>query len=282
MSLTGERKKMNLPQYTIKDLLFSGVHFGHHPRKWNPKMASYIFGVRSGIHIIDLEKTAPMLYQALHAIYDVVVNGGRVLLVGTKRQAGDSVKESALKCAQYYVNHRWLGGMLTNWKTVFNSIRRMKSLQEQMALPTLQLTKKERLKLENDYAKLERNLGGIKDMGGVPDILFVIDIVKEKTAVQEAKKLGIPVVGIVDTNADPEEVDYPIPGNDDASRAIEFYCQLVANTVLEALKHQVAKAGVDFGASEDIAETFGMMSAEGADVAVPEEVGSAEPTSAQN
>lgn len=273
---------MNLPQYTIKDLLFSGVHFGHHPRKWNPKMASYIFGVRSGIHIIDLEKTAPMLYQALHAIYDVVVNGGRVLLVGTKGQAGDSVKESALKCAQYYVNHRWLGGMLTNWKTVFNSIRRMKSLQEQMALPTLQLTKKERLKLENDYAKLERNLGGIKDMGGVPDILFVIDIVKEKTAVQEAKKLGIPVVGIVDTNADPEEVDYPIPGNDDASRAIEFYCQLVANTVLEALKHQVAKAGVDFGASEDIAETFGMMSAEGADVAVPEEVGSAEPTSAQN
>lgn len=247
---------MNLPQYTIKDMLLAGVHFGHHPRKWNPKMSPYIFGVRSGIHILDLEKSAPLLYQGLQAIYDTVSNGGRVLFVGTKRQAGDFTKSAASKCAQYYVNHRWLGGMLTNWKTVFNSIRRMKHIQEQLSLPTLQLTKKERLKLENDFKKLERNLGGIKDMGGTPDILFVIDIIKEKTAIQEARKLGIPVVGIVDTNADPDEVDYPIPGNDDASRAIEFYCHLVSATILEALKRQVARAGVDMGASEALEESF--------------------------
>lgn len=249
---------MNIPQYTIKDMLLAGVHFGHHPRKWNPKMAPYIFGVRSGIHIVDLEKSAPLLYQGLQAIADTVSNGGRVLFVGTKRQAGDFVKEAASKCAQYYVNHRWLGGMMTNWKTVFNSIRRMKSIQEQLALPTLQLTKKERLKLENEYVKLERNLGGIKDMGGVPDILFVIDVIKEKTAIQEARKLGIPVVGIVDTNADPDDVDYPIPGNDDASRAIEFYCHLVSSTVLESLRHQVARAGVDVGASESFGEELEM------------------------
>lgn len=243
---------MNIPQYTVKDMLFAGVHFGHHPRKWNPKMAPYIFGVRSGIHIIDLEKSAPLLYQGLQAIYDTVTNGGRVLLVGTKRQAGDFVKDAAGKCAQYYVNHRWLGGMLTNWKTVSNSIKRMKNLHEQMSLPTLQLTKKERLKLENEYAKLERNLGGIKDMGGLPDLVFVIDVIKEKTAIQEAKKLGIPVVGIIDTNADPDEVDYPIPGNDDASRSIEFYCHLISSTVLEALKHQVARVGMDVGAAAEL------------------------------
>lgn len=243
---------MNIPQFTIKDLLSAGVHFGHQPRKWNPKMSPYIFGTRSGIHILNLEKSAPMLFNALRFIHDTVAKGGRVLFVGTKRQASEVVAETAKRCAQYYVNHRWLGGMLTNWKTVSQSIRRLNFVNEQLALPTLQLTKKETLKLQLEAEKLERNLGGIMEMNGSPDVLFVIDIVKEHTAIQEARKLGIPVVAIVDTNADPNVVDFPIPGNDDATRAIELYCRLVGDTVLEGLKQQISASGADIGEQADL------------------------------
>lgn len=245
---------MSLPTFSMRQLLEAGIHFGHNPRRWNPKMQQYLFGVRNGIHIINLEHTVPMLYAAMEAIRDTAANGGRVLFVGTKRQASDIIAESARKCGQYYVNHRWLGGMLTNWKTVSNSIKRLNELQKLLETQNTVLIKKEQLTLERQINKLERALGGIKEMGGVPDILFVIDTVREMTAIKEAKKLGIPVVAVIDSNSDPDCIDYPIPGNDDAMRSIELYCHLISGSVLEGLQSQMLAAGVDIGASAHLSD----------------------------
>jgi len=241
---------MAMPDFSMRQLLEAGVHFGHHTRRWNPKMRQYIFGVRNGVHIIDLQQTVPRLDQALKAMRDIVANGGRVLFVGTKRSAADKVATSAKRCGQYYVNHRWLGGMMTNWKTISGSIKRLRELEELLGKEDTGLTKKETLMAQREYDKLELSLGGIKDMGGQPDALFVIDTNKEDISIQEANKLGIPVFAILDTNSDPEGVDYPIPGNDDALRAIELYCDLFADTVLDGLQAELASSGVDAGAAE--------------------------------
>lgn len=246
---------MALPEFTMRQLLEAGVHFGHHTRRWNPKMREYIFGVRNGVHIIDLQQTTPMLGEAVKSLRDIVANGGRVLFVGTKRQARGKIAESAKRCGQFYVNHRWLGGMLTNWKTISKSINRLRELEtilgndEQQAVRT----KKELLMLSREHEKLELSLGGIKDMGGKPDAVFIIDVNMEDIAVQEANKLGIPVFAVVDTNADPKGVDYIIPGNDDALRAIEFYCDLMADTVLDGLQAELASSPkADPGEAEEV------------------------------
>jgi small subunit ribosomal protein S2 len=251
---TGNRKTMAIPTYSMRQLLEAGVHFGHHTRRWNPKMAPYIFGVRNGIHIIDLEQTEPMLHQGLQAIRDVVAGGGRVLLVGTKRQAQEPIAEAAKRCGQYYVNYRWLGGMLTNFKTISQSIRRLRELEERITQEQTGLTKRELLELTRGRDKLERALGGIKEMGGLPDILFVIDTNKEAIAVREANTLRIPVVAILDSNSAPDGIAYPIPGNDDAMRAIHLYCELVSGAVLDGLQAELAASGVDIGARADLAE----------------------------
>jgi small subunit ribosomal protein S2 len=247
-------KTMAIPTFTMRQLLEAGVHFGHHTRRWNPKMAPYIFGVRNGIHIIDLEQTDPMLHQGLQAIRDVVAGGGRVLLVGTKRQAQEPVAEAAKRCGQYFVNYRWLGGMLTNFKTISQSIKRLRELEERISQDQTGLTKRELLELTRDRDKLERALGGIKEMGGLPDILFVIDTNKEAIAVAEANTLRIPVVAILDSNSSPDGIAYPIPGNDDAMRAIHLYCDLVSGAVLDGLQAELAASGVDIGARADIAQ----------------------------
>lgn len=239
--------------FSMQQLLEAGVHYGHITRKWNPKMAPYIFGKRNGIHIIDLEQTVPMLENALNVIKDVVSNYGRVLFVGTKTQAADKVKESATKCGQYYVNHRWLGGMLTNWKTINQSIKRLKALEEKIEKP-VGLTKKEVLQLQREHEKLELALGGIREMGGLPDLIIIIDTIRESIAISEAKKLGIPVVAVVDSNSCPDDVTYPIPGNDDATKAIELYCDLFSAAILEGLQKGLEKSGVDLGASETVVE----------------------------
>ena len=240
--------------FSMQQLLEAGVHYGHVTRKWNPKMAQYIFGKRNGIHIMDLEQTVPMLENALNVIKDVVSNYGRVLFVGTKTQAADKIKESAQKCGQYYVNHRWLGGMLTNWKTINQSIKRLKALEEKIEKP-VGLTKKEVLQLQREHEKLELALGGIREMGGLPDLIIVIDTIRESIAISEAKKLGIPVVAVVDSNSCPDDVTYPIPGNDDATKAIELYCDLFSAAILEGLQKGLEKSGVDLGASENIVES---------------------------
>jgi len=241
---------MALPTFTMRQLLEAGVHFGHHTRRWNPKMAPYIFGVRNGIHIIDLQQSVPMLDRGMQAVRDVVAGGGRVLFVGTKRAAAEQIAEAAKKCGQYFVNHRWLGGMLTNWKTISHSIKRLREIEEKMASGALQgLTKKEQLTLDRERIKLDRALGGIKEMGGLPDILFVIDTNKEALAVLEAKTLGIPVVAILDSNSSPDGVTFPIPGNDDAQRAIHTYCTLIAGAVLDGIQAEMARTGGDVGAS---------------------------------
>ncbi|MGH1350349.1 MAG: 30S ribosomal protein S2 [Methyloligellaceae bacterium] len=242
---------MALPNFNMRQLLEAGVHFGHQTHRWNPKMGRYIFGARNNIHIIDLAQTVPLLHQALVLVSDVVAKGGRVLFVGTKRQASDTVAESARSCAQYFVNHRWLGGTLTNWKTISNSIKRLRSLEETLASDAQGLTKKERLKMTLDRDKLELSLGGIKDMGGVPDLLFVIDTNKESIAVAEAHKLHIPVIGVIDSNSDPDGVTIPVPGNDDAGRAISLYCDLVARAAIDGIERSQVGAGVDLGASEN-------------------------------
>jgi small subunit ribosomal protein S2 len=239
---------MAVPSYTMRQLLEAGVHFGHHTRRWNPKMSPYIFGVRNGVHIIDLEQTVPLLHQGLQAIRDVVAGGGRALFVGTKRQAQEPIAESAKRCGQYFVNYRWLGGMLTNFKTISQSIRRLRELQERIEQDQSGLTKRELLELTRDSDKLERALGGIKEMGGLPDILFVIDTNKEAIAVREANTLRIPVVAILDSNSSPDGIAYPIPGNDDAMRAIHLYCDLVSGAVLDGLQAEMAASGVDVGA----------------------------------
>ncbi|MDZ3838739.1 MAG: 30S ribosomal protein S2 [Rhodospirillales bacterium] len=246
---------MALPTFTMRQLLESGVHFGHSTRRWNPRMEPYLFGVRNGIHIIDLEQTSPLLYQALNAMRDVVAAGGRVLFVGTKRQAGEKVAESARRCGQYFVNHRWLGGMMTNWRTISLSIKRLRDLETRLGgEENVGLTKKELLRLTRERDKLERALGGIKDMGGLPDILFVIDTNRESIAVAEAKKLNIPVVAVIDSNSDPRGIDFPIPGNDDALRAISLYCDLVVDAVLDGIQAEMSAAGVDLGGLEEPTE----------------------------
>jgi small subunit ribosomal protein S2 len=241
---------MAIPDFTMRQLLEAGVHFGHQTRRWNPRMAPYLFGARNGVHIIDLTQTVPMMHQALVATRDVAASGGRILFVGTKRQAQEPVTRSATRSGQYYVNHRWLGGMLTNWKTISNSIRRLRELEGRLAEGTVGLTKKETLQLTRERDKLERALGGIKDMGGLPDLIFVIDTNKESIAVAEAKTLNIPVVAVLDSNSDPEGISYPIPGNDDASRAINLYCDLMVGAVLDGLQAEMAATGTDIGAFE--------------------------------
>ena len=242
---------MAVPTFSMRQLLESGVHFGHSTRRWNPKMAPYLYGVRNGTHIIDLEQTVPLLHRGLAAVRDVVAGGGRVLLVGTKRQASEKVADAAKRCGQYYVNHRWLGGMMTNWRTISNSIKRLRELDGRLGESTQGLTKKETLNLTRERDKLERALGGIKEMGGLPDILFVIDTNKEAIAVAEANKLNIPVVAVLDSNSDPHGINFPIPGNDDALRAISLYCDLVVDTVLAGIQQEMVAAGVDIGASEE-------------------------------
>jgi small subunit ribosomal protein S2 len=249
---------MALPDYSLRQLLEAGAHFGHRTQRWNPKMASYIFGVRNDIHIIDLTQTVPLLHQALLAMRDVVAGGGRVLFVGTKRQATEPVSAAAKRCAQYYVNHRWLGGTLTNWQTISHSIKRLRTVEETLtSAHTSGLTKKELLQLMRERDKLERALGGIKDMGGLPSLLFVIDTNKESIAVAEAKKLGIPVAAILDSNSDPDNITFPIPGNDDASRAIALYCDLAARAVIDGLSEGQAATGADMGAAETVIHDVG-------------------------
>ncbi|MCO8144366.1 30S ribosomal protein S2 [Rhodovulum tesquicola] len=242
---------MALPDFSMRQLLEAGVHFGHQTQRWNPRMAEYIYGDRNGIHIIDLTQTVPMLDAALNVIRETVAKGGRILFVGTKRQAQKPVADAAERCAQYYMNHRWLGGTLTNWKTVSQSIKRLNEIDEQMAMGAEGLTKKERLGMEREQAKLQASLGGIREMGGLPDLLFIIDVNKEDLAILEARKLGIPVVAVVDTNCSPNGVDYVIPGNDDAARAIQLYCDLAARAALDGMSAQMDAAGVDIGALDE-------------------------------
>jgi small subunit ribosomal protein S2 len=248
---TGKEMDMALPDFSMRQLLEAGVHYGHQTARWNPRMAEYIYGDRNGIHIVDLTQTVPMLDAALKVIRDTVAKGGRILFVGTKRQAQKSIAEAAEKSAQFYMNHRWLGGTLTNWKTVSQSIARLKHIDEIMQNGAEGLTKKERLGMEREQAKLQASLGGIREMGGVPDLLFVIDVNKEDLAILEAQKLGIPVVAVVDTNCSPKGVDYVIPGNDDAARAIALYCDLVSRAALDGMTAQMGAAGVDLGALID-------------------------------
>lgn len=242
---------MATPDFSLRQLLEAGVHFGHQTKRWNPKMEPYLYGSKNGIHIIDLTQTVPMLDRALEMVKETTSRGGRVLFVGTKRQAQKPIAEAADKCAQYYMNHRWLGGTLTNWKTVSNSINRLKQIDSAMEEGTDGLTKKERLGMERDQSKLQASLGGIREMGGTPEVLFVIDVNKEDLAVAEANKLGIPVVAVVDSNCSPDGIDYPIPGNDDASRAISFYCDLIARAALAGMSAQLGDSGVDLGESDE-------------------------------
>jgi small subunit ribosomal protein S2 len=241
---------MSLPDFTMRSLLDAGAHFGHQSHRWNPKMEPYIFGARNNIHIIDLAQTVPLLHQALKAVSDTVARGGRVLFVGTKRQAQDAIKEAAHKSAQYYINSRWLGGMLTNWKTISASIQRLRKVEDLLGGGAIGLTKKERLMMSRERDKLEKALGGIKEMGGVPDLIFVIDTNKEQLAIKEAARLHIPVAAILDTNSDPDGITFPIPGNDDAGRAITLYCDLVARAALDGIARGQGANGVDFGEAE--------------------------------
>jgi small subunit ribosomal protein S2 len=238
---------MALPNFSMRQLLEAGVHFGHTTRRWDPRMAPYIFGERNGVHIIDLEQTVPLLHQALVAARDVASSGGRVLFVGTKRQASEKVAEAATRCGQYYVNHRWLGGMLTNWKTISQSIKRLKELDTKLQGEVQGLTKKEQLNMQRERDKLDRALGGIKEMGGLPDLVFIIDTDKEHLAVAEAGRLNIPTIGILDSNANPSGISFPVPGNDDAVRAIGMYCDLLADAVLDGISAEMARSGADLG-----------------------------------
>jgi len=242
---------MALPDFSMRQLLEAGVHFGHQTHRWNPKMNTYIFGERNNVHIIDLAQTVPLLSRALQVVSDTVAGGGRVLFVGTKRQASEIIADAAKRSAQYYVNARWLGGMLTNWKTISNSIQRLRKLDEMLASEQSGFTKKERLNLDRERDKLERALGGIRDMGGTPDLMFIVDTNKESIAIQEAKRLGIPVVAIIDSNCDPDPIDYPIPGNDDASRAIALYCDLISKACIDGIARQQGASGIDVGAASE-------------------------------
>ena len=267
---------MALPEFTMRQLLEAGVHFGHQTRRWNPKMRPYLFGARNGVHVIDLEQTVPLLHQALVALRDVAAGGGRILFVGTKRQASRPIAETAKRCGQYYVNHRWLGGMLTNWKAISGSIKTLADLEATLADEAAGLTKKEMLQLVRRRNKLDLALGGIRDMGGVPDVLVVIDTNKEDIAILEARKLGIPVVAIIDSNCDPDLITHPIPGNDDAIRAINLYCDLFARAVIDGLQEELAASGADIGAAEEgLAEDLPPVDAE-----APADAPAGEPTDA--
>jgi small subunit ribosomal protein S2 len=243
---------MALPDFSMRQLLEAGVHFGHQTHRWNPKMGTFIYGARNNIHIIDLAQTVPMLFRALQQVSDTVAKGGRILFVGTKRQASEAVADAARRSAQYYVNSRWLGGTLTNWKTISKSIERMRNLDQMLEEGAQGLTKKERLSLTREREKLTRSLGGIRDMGGVPDLLFVIDTNKEAIAIAEAKRLNIPVAAVVDTNSDPDGITLPIPGNDDAGRAVALYCELVARAAIDGISRAQGEKGIDVGASEEV------------------------------
>jgi small subunit ribosomal protein S2 len=242
---------MALPDFTMRQLLEAGVHFGHQTHRWNPKMRNYIYGSRNGIHIIDLSQTVPLLHQALVAVADTVAKGGRVLFVGTKRSAAEQVADAAKRSAQYYVNSRWLGGTLTNWKTISHSIKTLRTTDETLSKENSGLTKRELLELTRTKEKLDKALGGIKDMGGTPDLLFVIDTNKEQIAIKEANRLGIPVIAVIDTNSDPAGVTYPIPGNDDAGRAVALYCDLISRACIEGISLAQTGSGVDIGAAEE-------------------------------
>ncbi len=245
---------MDLPSFSMRELIDAGVHFGHKTKRWNPRMAPFIYGTRNDIHIIDLQQTVPMLHRALSAVRATVSKNGRILFVGTKRQASEEIAAAAKRCGQYYVDNRWLGGMLTNWSTIQNSIRQLRKYEELLADPHSGLTKKEILNTQRYRDKLERSLGGIRDMGGKPDLLFIIDTNREELAVKEAQKLGIPIVAIIDTNCSTDGIDFPIPGNDDATRAIKLYCKLISDAALSGLQQSLGGKDVDFGASEDAAE----------------------------
>ncbi|MBQ7413364.1 MAG: 30S ribosomal protein S2 [Alphaproteobacteria bacterium] len=254
---------MTLPTISMRQLIEAGVHFGHNARRWNPKMGQYIYGTREGVHVMDLTQTVPMMYRALEAIRDVAAKGGKVLFVGTKPQAQEAVEAAAKRCGQFYVNHRWLGGMLTNWKTISSSIKRLKEIDSKIEKGELNgFTKKEKLNMEREREKLFASLGGIQDMNGRPDIIFVIDVPKEELAIAEAKKLGIPVVAICDSNANPDGITYPIPGNDDALRAINLYCDLVSGAVLDGIQAELKAAGVDVGAAAEVAAEVSEVKAE--------------------
>jgi small subunit ribosomal protein S2 len=242
---------MASPKFTMRELMEAGVHFGHKTKRWNPKMAPFLFGIRNDLHIIDLNQTVPMLQRALQTVHDIVSQNGRVLFVGTKRQAQDIVAEQAKRCGQHYVNHRWLGGMLTNWKTIHNSIKRMREIEEKLEQEDLNITKNERLQMRRQYEKLEKALGGIRDMGGLPDVVFVLDSNKDDIAIKEANRLGIPVIAILDSNSDPDNITLPVPGNDDAARAIDLYCRLVSDAVLAGIENAMVRSGVDIGAKAD-------------------------------
>ncbi len=243
---------MSLPDFTMRQLLEAGVHFGHQKHRWNPRMGQYIFGVRNDVHIMDLSQTVPLLHQALKAVSDTVAGGGRVLIVGTKRQAQEAVAASARNSAQYFVNARWLGGMLTNWKTISQSIQRLRKLEETLSSDAANsLTKKERLFMDREREKLERNLGGIKDMGGIPDLIFVIDTNREAIAIQEARRLGIPVAAILDSNCNPDGITYPVPGNDDAGRALSLYCDLIARAAIDGISRAQGASGMDLGEADE-------------------------------
>jgi len=275
---------MALPDFTMRQLLEAGVHFGHQTHRWNPKMESYIYGARNGIHILDLAQTVPLLHQALVSVRDTIAAGGRMLLVGTKRQASEPVAEAARRCAQYYINSRWLGGTMTNWKTISNSIKRLRQLEGLLSAEAQGFTKRELLSLTRERDKLELALGGIKDMGGLPDLLFVIDTNKEAIAIKEANRLGIPVVAVLDTNSDPSGITYQIPGNDDAGRAISLYCDLVARAALEGISMSQQSLGRDLGESEEpqAAEVLPDISSEEPAVEAPaEEQQAAEAAAAQ-
>ena len=251
---------MALPDFSMRQLLEAGVHFGHQKHRWNPKMERYIFGLRNDIHILDLSQTVPMLHQALQLVSDTVADGGRVLFVGTKRQAAPVVAEAARQSAQYYVNSRWLGDTLTNWQTISHSIARLRELEAQEAEGNPGLTKKELLLLGREKERLDRDLGGIKDMGNLPNLLFVIDTNKEANAIKEAKRLGIPVIAVIDTNSDPDSVDFPIPGNDDASRALELYCSLISRAAIDGIARSSTARGADLGAAEEAPEEPALVS----------------------
>jgi len=263
---------MSIPEFSMRELIDAGVHFGHKTKRWNPRMAPFIYGERNNVHIINLQKTVPMLHRALTVVRDVSAKNGRILFVGTKRQASDIVAEAARRCGQYYINQRWLGGMLTNWKTIQNSIRQLKRIEETLAEEDSGFTKKEILSMTRQRDKLERSLGGIRDMAGLPDIIFIIDVMREDLAVHEAQKLGIPIVAIVDTNASIDGIDYPIPGNDDATRAINLYCKLISDAALDGIQESITLSDTDFGEAEEppmeeIAEEEPLEAAEAAESA---------------
>ncbi len=247
---------MNVPDFSMRQLLDAGIHFGHQSHRWNPKMKPYLFGVRNGIHIIDLQQTVPMLHNALIFLSDIASNSGKILFVGTKRQAQEPIKKAATSCKQYFVTHRWPGGMLTNWETISKSIKQLNDLDKKLGdnseiISTF--TKKERLNLQRKKDKLDLSLGGIKNMGGLPDAIVIFDTNKEKNALSEAKMLSIPIVAIIDSNSNPEGIDFPIPGNDDATRAINTFCDLISETVLTGMKNS-KNNDLDLGETDDLVE----------------------------